>query len=57
MAGGWRAPGWAGSWEGWVVLWLDEMGVGSDAATGRSWAPIGKIPVIKRTGKRFRVNS
>ena len=45
-----------GSWEGGVVLWLDEMGVGSDAATGRSWAPIGKTPVIKRTGKRFRVN-
>jgi transposase len=28
--------------EGGVVLWLDEMGVRSDAATGRSWAPIGK---------------
>ena len=42
--------------EGGVVLWLDEMGVGSDAATGRSWAPVGKTPVIKRTGKRFRVN-
>jgi transposase len=42
--------------EGGVVLWLDEMGVRSDAATGRSWAPIGKTPVIKRTGKRFRVN-
>jgi transposase len=42
--------------EGGLVLWLDEMGVGSDAAAGRSWAPIGKTPVIKRTGKRFRVN-
>jgi transposase len=42
--------------EGGVVLWLDEMGVRSDAAAGRSWAPIGKTPVIKRTGKRFRVN-
>ena len=42
--------------EGGVVLWLDEMGVGSDAATGRSWAPVGKTPVIKGTGKRFRVN-
>jgi transposase len=39
-----------------VVLWLDEMGVGSDAAAGRSWAPVGQTPVIKRTGKRFRVN-
>jgi transposase len=42
--------------EGAVVLWLDEMGVRSDAAAGRSWAPIGQTPVIKRTGKRFRVN-
>jgi transposase len=42
--------------EGGVVLWLDEMGVRSDAAVGRSWAPVGQTPVIKRTGKRFRVN-
>ena len=42
--------------EGGVVLWLDEMGVRSDAAAGRSWAPTGQTPVIKRTGKRFRVN-
>jgi transposase len=42
--------------EGGVVLWLDELGVGSDAAAGRSWAPVGQTPVIKRTGKRFRVN-
>ena len=42
--------------EGGVVLWLDEMGVGADAAAGRSWAPVGQTPVIKRTGKRFRVN-
>ena len=38
-----------------VVLWLDEIGR-SDAAAGRSWAPVGQTPVIKRTGKRFRVN-
>ena len=42
--------------EGGVVLWLDEMGVRSDAAAGRSWAPVGRTPVIKRTGKRFRGN-
>jgi transposase len=42
--------------EGGVVLWLDEMGVRSDAAAGRSWAPIGQTPVIKETGQRFRVN-
>ena len=39
--------------EGGVVLWLDEMGVRSDAAAGRSWAPVGQTPVIKGTGKRF----
>jgi transposase len=42
--------------EGGVVLWLDELGVRSDAAGGRSWAPVGQTPVIKGTGKRFRVN-
>jgi transposase len=42
--------------EGGVVLWLDEMGVRSDAAAGRSWAPVGQTPIIKGTGKRFRVN-
>src|SRR5215216_1654724 len=42
--------------DGGLVLWLDEMGIRSDAATGRSWAPVGQIPVIKGTGKRFRVN-
>jgi transposase len=28
--------------EGGMVLWLDEMGVRSDAAAGRSWAPVGQ---------------
>jgi len=42
--------------EGGVVVWLDELGVRSDYAAGRSWAPVGRTPVIKRTGKRFGVN-
>jgi transposase len=42
--------------EGGVVVWLDEMGVRSDDAAGRSWAPVGHTPVVKRTGKRFGVN-
>jgi transposase len=41
--------------EGGMVLWLDELGVRSDAAAGRSWAPVGRTPV-RGTGKRFRVN-
>jgi transposase len=32
------------------------MGVRSDTAAGRAWAPVGQTPVIKGTGKRFRVN-
>jgi transposase len=39
-----------------VRRWLAEMGVRSDATAGRSWAPVGQTPVIKGTGKRFRVN-
>jgi hypothetical protein len=46
-------PGEAGGWGGVVA---GRAGVGSDAAAGRSWAPIGQTPVVKRTGKRFRVN-
>jgi transposase len=42
--------------EGGMVLWLDEVGVRSDAAAGRSWAPVDQTPVITGTGKRFRVN-
>src|SRR5262245_30263457 len=42
--------------EGGVVVWLDELGVRSDVAAGRSWAPVGQTPVITRTGKRFRVS-
>jgi transposase len=42
--------------EGGVVWWLDELGVRSDDAAGRSWAPVGQTPVVRRTGKRFGVN-
>jgi DDE superfamily endonuclease len=41
--------------EGGVVVWLDEMGIRPDGAAGRSWAPVGQGPVIKGTGKWFRV--
>jgi transposase len=42
--------------DGGVVLWLDEMGVRADHAAGRSWAPVGQTPVVKRTGKRSGVS-
>lgn len=38
------------------ILWLDESGLRSDHAAGRSWAPVGQTPVTKGTGQRFRAN-
>lgn len=43
--------------EGAVVLWLDQTGIRSDAAVGVTWAPVGKTPVVGKTGKRFSVNA
>lgn len=39
-----------------TILWGDEMGLRSDHAAGRSFAPKGKTPVVKKTGKRFGCN-
>jgi transposase len=39
-----------------VILWLDQTGVRSDASVGKTWAPVGKTPVVAKTGKRFGVN-
>ena len=39
-----------------IILWLDQTGLRSDAAVGTSWAPVGKTPVVAKTGKRFGVN-
>lgn len=38
------------------IHWGDEAGFRSDHQTGTSYSPKGKTPVIKSTGKRFRVN-
>ena len=38
------------------ILWLDESGLRSDHTAGRSWAPKGRTPVTKGTGKRFSAN-
>lgn len=38
------------------IHWGDEAGFRSDHQTGTSFSPRGKTPVIKSTGKRFRVN-
>jgi transposase len=39
-----------------VILWLDQTGLRSDAPVGTTWAPVGKTPVVTKTGKRFGIN-
>jgi len=39
-----------------VIYFGDETGMRSDHQAGRSYAPAGKTPVIKATGKRFSLN-
>lgn len=39
-----------------MILWGDEMGIRSDHARGRSFAPSGETPIVGKTGKRFSVN-
>src|ERR1019366_1853943 len=38
------------------ILWADESGLRSDHTAGRTWAPVGRTPVTKGTGKRFKAN-
>jgi transposase len=38
------------------IYWADEMGLRSDHATGRSFAPRGRTPTIVMTGQRFGCN-
>ena len=38
------------------IYWGDEMGLRSDHAAGRSFAPRGRTPVIPRSGNRFGCN-
>jgi transposase len=42
--------------QGAEILWADEMGLRSDHQSGASWAPVGRTPVVKGTGQRFRTN-
>lgn len=39
-----------------LILWEDEMGIRSDSPVGRTYAPIGKTPVVPVTGRRFSCN-
>ena len=38
------------------IHWGDEMGIRSDDQIGRTYGKIGKTPVVKVSGKRFRTN-
>jgi transposase len=42
--------------KGATILFADESGIRSDYHTGTTWAPEGRTPVVKATGKRFRLN-
>lgn len=39
-----------------VIYFGDETGMRSDHQTGRSYAPMGETPIIKKTGQRFSIN-
>ena len=39
-----------------VIYFGDETGMRSDHQTGRSYAPKGETPIIKKTGQRFSLN-
>ncbi|WP_209513359.1 IS630 family transposase [Streptomyces syringium] len=40
-----------------VVAWADQCGLRSDTAPpGTSWAPKGQTPIVRVSGRRFRVN-
>lgn len=39
------------------LVWADQCGLRSDTAPpGRSWAPAGQTPLVRVSGRRFRVN-
>jgi transposase len=39
-----------------TIYFEDESGIRSDFHSGKTWAPVGKTPVIKATGARFGLN-
>ncbi len=42
--------------DGAIILWGDETGVQNKSNAGRSYAPKGKTPVIRKSGKKLKVN-
>ncbi|MEV7217977.1 transposase [Kitasatospora cineracea] len=43
--------------EGAEALFADQTGVRSDQVSGRTWAPRGQTPTMRRTGNRFSANT
>ncbi|WP_443052171.1 IS630 family transposase, partial [Streptomyces sp. JV190] len=43
--------------EGGEVRFADQVGIGSDQATGRTWGEEGRTSIVRRTGNRFSVNA
>lgn len=39
-----------------TIFFADEAGIRSDHHAGRTWAPVGRTPVVTATGARHRVN-
>jgi transposase len=39
-----------------LIFFGDEASIRSDYHSGTTWAPIGKTPIVRTTGARFRVN-
>jgi transposase len=39
-----------------VIYFADEAGIRSDCHAGTTWAPSGKTPILKTTGRRFGLN-
>ncbi len=39
-----------------VIYFADEAGVRSDFHAGTTWAPVGRPPTVKTTGRRFGLN-
>jgi transposase len=39
-----------------IIYFGDETGMRSDHQTGRSYAPKGETPIVKKTGQRFSIN-
>lgn len=42
--------------DGATIFWADETGVQNGCNYGKSYAPKGKTPVVKKQGKRLRIN-